>query len=86
MSNEEILLEYLNFIRTLPDLLDIEKQKVLSKVKYELGIEKILEEINKCDFESLLEKPERSYIIENLSTKLGFSLNILCPAFYVKET
>ena len=79
LSKEEIFLEYLNFMRTFPDVLDTEKTKLLKLVKDELCIDKIVQEIKCFDFDSLLNKHKSSYLIEHLSTKLGFSLNILCP-------
>ena len=79
LSKEEFFLEYLNFMRTFPDVLDTEKTKLLKLVKDELCIDKIVQEIKCFDFDSLLNKHKSSYLIEHLSTKLGFSLNILCP-------
>jgi hypothetical protein len=70
---------YVNFLRTFPDLLDSEKTKLLKLVKDELGIDNIVKEIKTCDFDRLVDTHQSSYLIEHLSTKLGFSLKILCP-------
>ena len=48
-------------------------------VKDELCIDKILQDINTCNFDRLVDTHQSSYLIEHLSIKLGFSLRILCP-------
>ena len=79
LSKEEIFVEYVNFLRTFPDVLDSEKTKLVDIVKEELKIDQILKEIQTCDFDRLVDKHESSHLIEHLSTKLGFSLKIVCP-------
>ena len=79
LSKEEIFVEYVNFLKTFPDLLDTEKGKLLKIVKDELCMDKIFQEINTCNFDNLVDTHQSSYLIEHLSTKLGFSLKILCP-------
>ena len=79
LSKEEIFVEYVNFLRTFPDILYSEKTKLVDIVKQELKIEDILNEIQTCDFDRLVDKHESSHLIEHLSTKLGFSLKIVCP-------
>ena len=64
LSNEEILAEYLNYARKFPDLLDVEKNKVLEKIKSELGIDKILNEIDLCNFENILHQEKGSQLIK----------------------
>ena len=54
LSKEEILLEYLKYIRTLPDLLEVEKNKIVEQVKDELGIGQILSEVQTYNFESVM--------------------------------
>ena len=51
LSKEEVFFEYLNFVRTFPDLLDGERENILETVKSELGIDNILCEIKVCNFE-----------------------------------
>ena len=51
LSKEEIFVEYVNFLRTFPDILDSEKTKLVNIVKRELKIENILKEIQACDFD-----------------------------------
>ena len=79
LSKEEILLEYLKYIRTLPDLLEVEKNKIVEQVKDELGIGQILSEVQTYNFESVMHKERGQHLMDHLSTKLGYSLNILCP-------
>ena len=79
LSKEEIFVEYVNFLRTFPDLLDTEKVKLVKIVKDELCIDKIVQDINTCNFDRLVDTHQSSYLIEHLSIKLGFSLRILCP-------
>ena len=74
LSNEEILAEYLNYARKVPDLLDVEKNSVLEKIKSELGIDKILNEIDLCNFENILHQEKGCYLIDLLSKKLGYSI------------
>ena len=69
LSNEEILAEYLNYARKFPDLLDVEKNKVLGKIKSELGIDKILNEIDMCNFENIIHQGKGRYLIDLLSKK-----------------
>ena len=79
LSKEEVFFEYLNFVRTFPDLLDGEREKILETVKSELGIDKILCEIKVCNFERKLQKQSGRHLMDLLSAKLGYSLKILCP-------
>ena len=79
LSKEEIFVEYVNFLRTFPDILDSEKKKLVNIVKRELKNDDIVKEIQSCDFDTLVDKHESSHLIDHLSTKLGFSLKIVCP-------
>ena len=54
LSKEEIFVEYVNFLQTFPDLLDTEKVKLVKMVKDELCIDKILQDINTCNFDWLI--------------------------------
>ena len=80
MSGEEILIEYLIFLRDLPDLISIEKEKLVNIVKKEWNIDHLLENIHKLDFERhLMNIGEGNNLIDQLSTKLGQSLRVICP-------
>ena len=80
MSGEEILSEYFNFLRNLPDLISSEKQKIVNIVKKEWNIDHLLENIHKLDFERhLMNIGEGNNLIDQLSTKLGQSLRVICP-------
>ena len=58
--------------------MESEKSKIIKLVKEELHIDEILSELQYCDFESLVCK-KKGHLIEYLSTKLGYSLKIICP-------
>ena len=79
LSKEEVLFEFLNFLRSFPDLMETEKIKIIKVVKEELCIDKILSEVKHWDFESLIHKQRGQHLMDYLSTKLGYSLKILCP-------
>ena len=80
MSGEEILSKYLDFLRDLPDLIFIEKEKLVNIVKKEWNIDHLLENIHKLDFERhLMNIGEGNNLIDQLSTKLGQSLRVICP-------
>ena len=78
LTKEEIFLEYCNFLQSLPDLIDSESIKIIDLVKKELSIEKMLNELQHCDFRSLV-NTQNIHLMKHLSAKLGFSLKFLCP-------
>ena len=78
-SKEEILSEYMNFLRHLPPLIEKEKVKVIENVKSYLKIDPIVHEFHKLDFNNLLNIKEGSHILDNLSVEHGRSFKILCP-------
>ena len=78
LTKEEIFLEYCNFLQSLPDLIDSENIKIIDLVKQELGIDKLLSDLQHCDFRRLV-TTQNSSLLKYLSAKLGFSLKILCP-------
>ena len=51
MSQEEVLCEYLNFLRNLPDIIPSEKQKLIDIVKNEWNIDEALTNIHNLKFE-----------------------------------
>ena len=55
-----------------------ESTKIINLVKEELCIDKILSELQHFDFSGLVSKKSGN-LIKYLSTKLGFSLKIMCP-------
>ena len=78
-SKEEILSEYMNFLRHLPPLIEKEKVKVIETVKSYLKIDSIVHEFHKLDFNKLLNIKEGSHILDILSVEHGKSFKILCP-------
>ena len=78
LTKEEIFLEYCNFLQSLPDLIDSESIKIIDLVKKELSIDKMLHELQHCDFRSLV-MTQNIHLMKYLSAKLGFSLKFLCP-------
>ena len=78
LTKEEIFLEYCNFLQSLPDLIDSESIKIIDLVKKELSIDKMLHELQHCDFRSLV-MTQNIHLMKHLSAELGFSLKFLCP-------
>ena len=74
LLKEEILYEYLCFLRTFPDFLLSEKEKLISIVRSELKISEIEESFSSLRLENLIGPREYNFILENLSAKLGQSL------------
>ena len=54
LTKEEIFLEYCNFLQSLPDLIESENIKIIDLVKQELGIDKLLSDLQHCDFRRLV--------------------------------
>ena len=80
MSSEEVISEYFNFLRGMPDLISSEKQKIINIVKTEWKIDDLLLNIGKLDFEKkLVNVGDGDCLIDQLSIKLGKSLRVLCP-------
>lgn len=78
-SKEEIFIEYTNFLRNMPRLVEGEQQKVINSVKTYLKIGPILDNIHDLNFDNLLHIKEGSRILDYMSVEYGRSLNILCP-------
>ena len=80
MSGEQLLSEYFNFLRNLPDLIPSEKQKLINEVKNEWDIEALLMNIPQLDFEKkLVNIGDGDSLTDQLSIKLGKSLRVICP-------
>ena len=80
MSDKEILSEYLNFLRNLPDLIETEKKKLIDIVKKEWRIDEIMSNIQMLNFEKkLVNLKKGKSLLDELSIKLGRSLRVLCP-------
>ena len=80
MSEEEILSEYLNFLRNLPDLIETEKKKLIDIVKKEWRIDEIMSNFKMLNFEKKLVNVKKgNSLLDELSIKLGRSLRVLCP-------
>ena len=69
LTSEEILLEYLTFLRNLPDLISSEKHKIVKTVEKALKIDEIIKDGTKFEFNSLIAK-RKTNLIDFLSIKL----------------
>ena len=78
LSSEEVFVEYLDFIRSLPDLIETEKKKIICVVEKELKIMELSRKIASFDFKTLVNR-KPSHFLDHLVCKLGYSLKILCP-------
>ena len=74
VSKEEIFSEYLSLLRSFPDFLETETEKIIKVVRSELRIPEIEEMFTSLNFDELIRLKEASFILEHLSAKLGQSL------------
>ena len=74
VTKEEILSEYMCFLRSFPNFLDTEREKIIESVRSELKISQIEASLSSLKLEDLIGLNESSFILENLSAKLGQSL------------
>ena len=74
VTKEEVFVGYLNFLRGLPNFVQGEKDKIIKTVRDKLKIGEIEQSLSSLSFEKLLHIKEGSYIIDQLSAKLGQSL------------
>ena len=72
VTKEEILSEYMCFLRSFPNFLDTEREKIIESVRSELKISEI--EASSLKLEDLIGLNVSSFILEHLSAKLGQSL------------
>ena len=77
-SKEEMLSEYFQFLRNLPVMPDVEKKRLIQKVKAEWNIDEILNtslnpEVN------LVHLKDGNNLIDKVSSKFGQSIQILAP-------
>ena len=80
LMKEEIFSDYLNWMRSIdPNLLPNEKKDIVSKVKQELGIDKLVTNCSDLNFDKLIHLSKGNQLIENLGIYLGTSLSFLCP-------
>ena len=77
VSSEEILSEYFLFLRNLPILPDLEKQRLIDLVKNEWGIDEIIKSSLKPEI--LVHLKNGSDLSDRLSAKLGQSLRVIAP-------
>ena len=74
-SKEEILCEYLSFLKNLPPLLDGEKTKLVTEIRHLLDIDKIIQNLNELDFDKLLHIGKGSSILgKHYIQKLRFNV------------
>ena len=78
LSSEELFVEYLDFIRSLPDLIETEKERIICVVEKELKIVEVSNKIASFDFKTYVNR-KPSHLLDHLACKLGYSLKILCP-------
>ena len=78
LSSEEVFVEYLDFLGSLPDLIETEKKRMITVVEKELKIKELSRKIDEFDFKTLMNR-KPSHLIDHLACKLGYSLKILCP-------
>ena len=81
-SSEEILYDYLCFMKNLPTLIESERTKLVNLVRKELQIDIILKFPDKLNFDKLSKLGRRSgcnRVLSQLSRAIGKSLNILAP-------
>ena len=78
LTSEKIFLEYLNFLKNMPNLINSEKNKIVKTVEQELRTSNLMKNASHFDYKSLIAKKE-SNLIDLLSIKLGYSLKILYP-------
>ena len=76
------------FLRSFPNFLDTEREKIIESVRSELKISQIEASLSSLKLEDLIGLNESSFILENLSAKLGQSLKyryefISPPSYYV---
>ena len=74
VSREEIFSEYLDFLRSMNDIVSSEKEKILKIVRTKLKIPEIEKNLASLKFENLLHIKDGNRIIDRLSIKLGWSL------------
>ena len=77
VTKEEKLAEYFTFLRNLPILPDIERDRLINLVKEEWQIDDLLE--HPINPENLVNIRNGGNLIERLSTNLGQSLKIIAP-------
>ena len=74
VSREEVFSEYLDFLRSMNNIVPSEKEKILKIVRTKLKIPEIEEHLASLKFENLLHIKDGNRIIDRLSIKLGWSL------------
>ena len=74
VTKEEVFVEYINFLRSLPVFIKNEREKIVRTVQTNLKMEEIEICLPNLQFEKLINTGERSHIVDLLSAKLGQSL------------
>ena len=78
LSSEEVFVEFLHFLRSLPDLIETEKKRLIRVVEMELKIAELSSKIAEFHFKTLMNR-KPSHLIDHLACTLGYSLKIVCP-------
>jgi hypothetical protein len=79
LSSEEMLYEFMGFMRNLPTMIKSEKNRLVNLVKDELQIDKIMNSSNRLNYMKLSKLGSGNHVISQLSRKIGQSLRILSP-------
>ena len=74
VSKEEVFLGYINFLRSLPEFITSEREKIIKTVRTKLKIDEIELNLTSLRFDKLVNTREGSHIVDLLSAKLGQSL------------
>ena len=76
---EEVYVEYLDFIRQLPELIPSVRQKLLEQVRQYFNIVDIEQSFPSLDFLKLKPSEKQNVLIDELSLHLGYSLRSIGP-------
>ena len=79
LANEEILFEFMTFMKNLPNLILPEKERLINLVRKELHIDEITNSMTNLNFSKLSSMKMDNHVISQLSRTIGQSLNILAP-------
>ena len=88
LTREEILLEYLTFLRNLPHLISLERKKIVKTVEKALKIDEIMKDGTKFEFNSLIAKRKTNLIdffIHQTRVQLEHSLSSSKRMYFMRE-
>ena len=88
LTREEILLEYLTFLRNLPDFISSEKHKIVKTVEKAFKIDEIIKDGTKFEFNSLIAKKKDKFdrfFIHQTRVQLKHSLSSSKRMYFMRE-